>query len=267
MCSGFLPQEQAGTTHSSQDAGGVHFVILDVVRYLEPTENRPQNWYGMCDSAMVDWLKDDLSDVPHSTPVVVVCHIPLSTTFPIRMGQKVSRDFPLNEIVNANRVLELLEPFDHVATLHGHDHENCRHFVDEIEVMTTGAVAGNWWRNGLDSRAHGREPHGYRLVDVSEGGEINSRFVAFVVEQGEPAECYELEDSGRRFINVYDASPRTRVSVEGLGDLASIDPNAESSRGLSTHVYELPDGFDRGKVATKILFEDGREVDLVLENG
>ena len=31
--------------------------------------------------------------------------------------------FPINEVMNADQVLELLKPFDNVATLHGHDHE------------------------------------------------------------------------------------------------------------------------------------------------
>ena len=38
MCSGYLPREQGGTAHASADIGGVHFVLLDVVRYFEPTE-------------------------------------------------------------------------------------------------------------------------------------------------------------------------------------------------------------------------------------
>ena len=45
MCSGYLPREQGGTAHASADMGGVHFVLLDVVRYFEPTEDHPSNWH------------------------------------------------------------------------------------------------------------------------------------------------------------------------------------------------------------------------------
>ena len=80
--------------------------------------------------------------------------------------------FPTNEIAGARRLLTLLQPFERVITLHGHHHENDRHFVGSMEVMTTAAVSGNWWKTGLESRGpQGREPQGYRVVEVdAEGG-------------------------------------------------------------------------------------------------
>ena len=158
MCSGYLPRERAGTLHSSVDIGGVHFVALDVVRYFEPTEEHRWNWHVLADEYLLEWLSEDLAGIDRHTPLVVATHVPLSTTFP-------GMDFPTNEIACGERILEYLKPFVHVITLHGHDHENCRHFVDHIEIMTTAAVAGNWWKNGLDSRcAHGREPQAYAVA-------------------------------------------------------------------------------------------------------
>jgi Icc protein len=266
MCSGYLPRHKAGTAHSSHDAGGVHFVILDVVRYVEPTKAHPWNWHALADDRLLTWLKEDLAGVDQTTPVILACHVPASTTFPLRTGQTPGMDFPTNEIANADRILDLLRPFAHVATLHGHDHENCRHFVDHIEIMTTAAVAGNWWRNGLDSRCGwGREPQGYRVVDVDDDGSISSRYVAYTPEQDEPAEAFRNSESGRAFVNVYDASPKTDVEVNGLGTLEMIDPTDPSSKGLGTHLYELPAGFDLARVAVRVSFEDGRVEDLVLD--
>ena len=265
MCSGYLPRDLAGTAHSSCDVGGVHFVILDVVRYFEPTEAHPWNWHVLADDGMVGWLEEDLSGVDRQTPLVVACHVPVSTTFPLRMGQTPGMDFPTNEIAGAGRLLDLLMPFAHVATLHGHDHENCRHFVDHIEIMTTAAVGGNWWRNGLDSRCGwGREPQGYRLVDVSDDGVITSRYIAFSPEQDEPAEAFRDLESGRKFVNVYDASPRTVVEVQGLGVLSPIDPLDPTSSHLATHLYELPVDFDRNLVPLSVAYEDGRTAEETL---
>ena len=53
------------------------------------------------------------------------------------------------------------------------------------------------------------------------------------------------------------------MTVEGVGDLAAIDPNAASSVDLSTHFYALPEGYDRQEV--EVGFEDGRVYDLVLK--
>jgi Icc-related predicted phosphoesterase len=260
MCSGYLPREQAGTVHGSLDAGEVHFVVLDVVRYFEPTAEHEANWHVLADESLLEWLAEDLSRIDSTTPVVLACHVPLSTTFPQRMGQPADMRFPTNEIVGARQVLAQLERFEQVISLHGHDHENCRHHVGHIEIMTTAAVAGNWWRNGLDSRGpSGREPQGYRVVDVGES--IRSCYRSFV----SPDQEVELvRSSDRCFVNVFDGSPRTRVEVEGEA-VAQIDPLSVSSRGLATHLWELPAGFDRDHVEVAVTFEDGRTCEGVLE--
>jgi hypothetical protein len=270
MCSGYLPRDQAGTIHSSRDIDGVHFVILDVVHYFEPTEAHRWNWHALADDRLLRWLEADLAAVDRQTPIVLASHVPVSTTFPRRLGQAglgqaPGMDFPTNEIANADRILDLLKPFAHVATLHGHDHENCRHYVEDIEVMTTAAVAGNWWHNGLDSRCGwGREPQGYRLVEVAADGSMVSRYIANIPEQDEPAEAFRDAKSGRAFVNVYDASPRTVVEVEDIGPMDAIDPQDPSSAGLATHLYELPEGFDNQRLPLHISYEDGRVEDLVV---
>jgi hypothetical protein len=267
ICSGYIPPNKIGTANSSIDIDGVHFIIMDVVRYFEPTEAHSQNWYGLADEPVLAWLEDDLSTVDPETPIIVATHIPLSTTFPLRMGRTVGADFPTNEVTNANRVLGLLKPFDHVATLHGHDHENSRHLNDGIEIMTTAAVAGDWWKQGLDSRRdHSGEPQGYRLLDVAPNGTIHSQYIPITPSQDEPAELLRQKKSRRKFVNIFDGSPQTRVTVKDLGDLSPIDPYAESSKGLSSHLYELPTDFRRRKVTVEITFENGQTCDLVLQS-
>jgi 3',5'-cyclic-AMP phosphodiesterase len=257
MCSGYLPQEKAGTTHYSKDINGVHIVVLDVVNYNEPSDEFPRNWYGLADDVLLAWLANDLKGLPKDTPLIVVSHIPLSTTFPFRMGRAAEKIKPTNAVANADKVLDLLKPFKNVATLHGHDHENCRHFVGDIQIMTTNAVAGNWWRAGLDSFApHGNEPQGYRLLNIDDAGTITSQYVAFQSHQNQIAELYHHKDSGRRFINVFDGSPKTRVEIANLGELSMIDPNAKSSIGLSNHLYELPKGFRIKNTAVDIFMDD-----------
>jgi len=44
-----------------------------------------------------------------------------------------------------------------------------------------------------------------------------------------------------------------------------IDPLAESSRTLATHLWELPADLDRPQVEVRVVFEDGRECEGVLE--
>lgn len=256
MCSGYLPREKAGTTHYSKNINGVHLVVLDVVRYNEPSEKYPRNWYGLADKDLLEWLEEDLKNVSHDTPLIVVSHIPLSTTFTYRTGRPPEKNKPTNAVTHASKILRLLKPFKNVVTLHGHDHENCRHFVGHIEIMTTNAVAGNWWRQGLNSHSpHGNEPQGYRLLNIDNNGTITSQYIPFQAKQNTTAELYQPPKSTRRFINVFDGSPKTRVVIPNLGELPIINPKDPSSIGLSAHLYELPKGF-RAKGKTIDIFMD-----------
>ena len=265
MCSGYLPREKAGTAHYSVDFNGIHIAVLDVVNYNEPSDTWPRNWYGLADEALINWLRDDLAKVNHSTPLIVVSHIPLSTTFPFRMDREPEGERPTNEVYNADQVLDLLKPFKNVATLHGHDHENCRHYVDHIQIMTTSAVAGNWWKKGLKSYApHGGEHQGYRVVNISDDGTITSEYIAYQSRQNRQAECVRQKKTNRRFVNVFDGSPQTKVTVKNLGQLEPIDPDAESSVHLSTHFYELSANIGHKKIDVQIAFEDGRIYDETL---
>ncbi len=265
ICSGYVPREQAGTCNRSVDLDGVHFIFLDVVRYFEPTPEHTQNWHVLADTAMLEWLAEDLRSIDRQTPLVVASHVPLSTSFPFRMGQEMGMAFPTNEVENADRVLALLKPFAHVATLHGHDHENCHHFFEHIEIMTSAAVAGTWWKEGLQTRGSFGEPLGYRLVEIDAAANITSRFINFLPAQDEPAELFLHQPSGRRFVNVFDASPKTQVAAADLGILEPLNPWLEESCGLSTHFYELPINFDRQGLDTIITFADGRVETLTLE--
>jgi Icc protein len=257
MCSGYLPQEKAGTTHYSTDRNGIHIVVLDVVRYNEPSEKHPRNWYGLADETLLSWLENDLKNIPRETPLIVVSHIPLSTTFTFRAGRTPEKTKPTNAVTNASKVLKLLKPFKNVATLHGHDHENCRHFVGHIEIMTTNAVSGNWWRQGLKSFSpHGNEPQGYRLINIDDNGTITSQYFAFQPHQNKIAEFYQHPKSGRRFINVFDGSPKTKVILPNVGELSIINPNAASSIGLSAHLYELPKGYRLKNKTIDIIMDD-----------
>ena len=263
MCSGYLPREKAGTTHYSTDINDAHIVVLDVVRYNEPGDTWPRNWYGFADETLLTWLENDLANIDPSTPLIVAAHIPLSTTFPFRMGRAPEGKRPTNAVFNADQILNLLKPFKNVATLHGHDHENCRHCADHIQIMTTSAVSGNWWKQGLESYApHGNEPQGYRIINIADSGSITSQYVAFQSEQDEPANFFLHEKTGRKFINVFDGSPKTRATVNNVGELSAIDPDANASIHLSTHFYELPTNFDRNTIETQITFENGQTFDL-----
>ncbi|MDA0842190.1 MAG: metallophosphoesterase [Planctomycetota bacterium] len=262
ICNGSLDPERAGEFSNSFDHAGVHFVMLDLVRAFEPTEEHPWNWYFTADEKNLKWLEEDLAGLDADVPIILTSHVPLSTSFPQRMGQVPGMEFPVNEATNAKEVLEMLSRFRNVATLHGHDHENSRHRWRHIQILTTGAVAGNWWRNGLDSPNQFGEPQGYRVIDVdSRSGEITNRYHAFQPHQD--IEIAPATREGRRFVNVIDGGSAAVVHVEGVGRLSALDPWGQENKRLSTHYYELPEECPP-EMDVEVEFEDGRTVEASL---
>ncbi len=238
ICNGHLDGERSGQFSYSFDFGGVHFVILETVRFFNPTTEHPQNWYFIVDQQDLEWLNSDLNLISKETPIILASHCSISTSAPNRFGQKIGMKFPINEVMNADQVVELLKPFDNVATLHGHDHENCRHRLGNIQILTTAAVSGSWWKNGLQSANVSGEPQGFRLIDIT-SDQIVSQYITILESQSQLADWYMQEEQDRYFINVFDASPQTKVEIENIGRLDPLDPFSESSKGLSPHLYEL----------------------------
>jgi Icc protein len=62
-----------GPEYYSFNYGGVHFIGLDTV---QPDDSA---YYGGVDSLQLAWLTRDVAALPASTPIVVFCHIPLTS--------------------------------------------------------------------------------------------------------------------------------------------------------------------------------------------
>ena len=91
ICNGSLIPEEAGQFSYSFDDHGIHFVIFDTVRYFEPTDEHPHNWYFVADQQNLEWLAADLAGTPKQMPVILASHCALSTSAPFRFGQKIGK--------------------------------------------------------------------------------------------------------------------------------------------------------------------------------
>ncbi|MEK6688852.1 MAG: metallophosphoesterase [Gemmatimonadota bacterium] len=60
--------------------GGVHFLSLDTVDYLE------MEYFGHVDPVQLEWLRQDLARLPVGMPVVTFNHIPLTSPSPVLFG-------------------------------------------------------------------------------------------------------------------------------------------------------------------------------------
>lgn len=106
----YLDRFGAGTKGEgwySFDAGGAHFVGLVNVVHLA------DRGMGRLGEAQIAWLKDDLSALPASTPIILFAHFPLWALYP---------DWGWGT-ADSEAALTLLRRFGSVTVLNGHIHQ------------------------------------------------------------------------------------------------------------------------------------------------
>lgn len=109
----------------SFDQGGVHFVGLSNVL------NFTMGTLTSLGDEQIAWLKKDLAHVSHSTPIVVLAHIPLWMVYPA-WGWGTA---------DAERALRLLKPFGSVTVLNGHVHQVLQKVEGNIALHTAMSLA------------------------------------------------------------------------------------------------------------------------------
>jgi Icc protein len=114
-----------GRAWYSFDEGGVHFVGLNNV------ETFRKSTLASLGEEQLAWLKGDLAQVRHSTPIVVLGHIPLWTVWePWGWGTADSAE-----------ALELLRPFGSVTVLNGHVHQVLQKVEGNVALYTARSLA------------------------------------------------------------------------------------------------------------------------------
>lgn len=109
----------------SFDQGGVHFIGLSNVLDFS------MGTMTSLGAEQLAWLKQDLAGVSHSTPIVVLAHIPLWTIWaPWGWGTQ-----------DAGQAMALLRPFGSVTVLNGHIHQVMQKVEGNIALHTAMSLA------------------------------------------------------------------------------------------------------------------------------
>jgi Icc protein len=121
----YFDHDGNGRSWYSFDQGGVHFVGLNNVETF-----RKSTLASLGDEQLA-WLKGDLARVRHSTPVVLLAHIPLWTIWePWGWGTADSAE-----------ALALLRPFGSVTVLNGHVHQVLQKVEGNVALFTARSLA------------------------------------------------------------------------------------------------------------------------------
>lgn len=142
----------------SFDAVGYHFVILDSIQVT----GDEYKYQGMIWPEELEWLKQDLSRVPHGTPIIIATHIPLLTAFfAATMGATFAAK-PNRVVVNNLEVFEIIKQHNVILVLQGHLHVEELIKWRDTTFITGGAICGKWWRGAY----HGTE-EGFNVITLT----------------------------------------------------------------------------------------------------
>ena len=109
----------------SFDQSGAHFIGLSNV------ENFKAKTMASFGDEQIAWLKNDLEGVSHSTPVIVMAHIPMWTVYE-QWGWGTA---------DAAAALALLKPYGSVTVLNGHIHQVLQKVEGNVALHTAMSLA------------------------------------------------------------------------------------------------------------------------------
>jgi hypothetical protein len=121
----FFDHDRNGKSWYSFDQGGAHFVGLNNVLGFKA------GTMSALGDEQLAWLARDLAGVSHSTPIVVLAHIPLWTVWePWGWGT-----------ADASQAMALLRPFGSVTVLNGHVHQVLQKIEGNVALHTAMSLA------------------------------------------------------------------------------------------------------------------------------
>jgi Icc protein len=121
----FFDHDGKGLAWYSFDQGGVHFIGLNNVL------NFKLGRLAALGEEQLAWLKKDLSGVRHSTPIVVLAHIPMWNVWePWGWGT-----------ADSTQAMALLRPYGSVTVLNGHVHQVLQKVEGHVALHTARSLA------------------------------------------------------------------------------------------------------------------------------
>ncbi len=155
-------REHFGPTYYSFNRGKIHYVVLDDVFFMGVAKR----YMGYIGENQLQWLEQDLKQVPAGATVVVSLHIPTNT------GQHARNKDTTPElggvVVNRQRLYDVLKPYQ-VHFMSAHTHFNEVWIEDNMTEHNHGTVCGAWWTGPICGDG---TPSGYGVYEV-EGDKIS----------------------------------------------------------------------------------------------
>ena len=219
-------EEMFGPVNYSFERGDAHIIGMRNTQYTKNNHTYSSSYeYGFADE-QVEWLRQDLALVPSSKAIILCIHVPLMN----------------NTYANYATVREILNRFDRVYILSGHNHQNrnishssfSAHKTSKFVEFNTSSVSGPVWEHTI---AGDGSPQGYRIL-INEGGTMtHSYFLGWGENDGNNI----LADSKQ--MRLYWGDAKFGAPVKGSntygtkGYYAFNFTNAEGKKVLLANIY------------------------------
>ncbi|WP_034921336.1 calcineurin-like phosphoesterase C-terminal domain-containing protein [Gillisia sp. CAL575] len=179
-----------GPANYAFNYGKVHFLVLDDVLYPDPRDG--ESYWGGFREDQLQFIENDLKNVPKDHLVVIAMHIPLSEPGDVDTFRDEDRE----------RLFELLKDFPNTLSLSAHTHIQRQDFFGKEEGWhqnrphhhyNVGTTSGDWYSGKLDeanvpvSTMRDGTPKGYAFINFT-GNNYNIDYKV----AGKPAD-YQME--------------------------------------------------------------------------
>ena len=232
-----------GPQYYSFDYGDVHFVVLENIERFCKKGDVDAYWdcyRGRVGDKQLDWLKNDLANVPPEKLVVVCQHIAF---------EKVKGAGERMRVVNRQENFNILKNREHLLILSGHKHTLQHDYFNsdegwqgkkELEQIVCSAVSGSWWTGPKDERGIPSAtqidgvPNGYFLFEFN-----GNRFTDTFFPAGDIQEQMRIESPVG---NVGVKEPQIVVNVYNSSKYSTVTANIDGGReiGLKNKIMEDP---------------------------
>ncbi|MCZ6695464.1 MAG: calcineurin-like phosphoesterase C-terminal domain-containing protein, partial [Acidobacteria bacterium] len=247
-----------GPAYYSFDYGAAHFIVVDDVSWSRP-EGERGGYTGGLGEEQLEFIENDLEQIPADQLVVVFMHIPL-----IRGWHEPDRQ----------ALFRLLEARPLSFSISAHTHWQAHMFLDEEDGwrgeqphhhLINVTVCGSWWRGEPDERGipnalmTGGGPNGHAII-AFDGSRYSVRYQAAGAPEGYQMNIYAPDEilpeqvaETEILVNVFAGSERSTVEMRvDTGEWSALemvlqpDPhylqlkNLEEERGVTPGYRSLP---------------------------
>ena len=239
----------------------MHFIGLDNVQYKGDGQGNYDNsrYRGYLTEQQLQWIRNDLNEVPKDKLIVIITHISLITHALDGQDERYNLGDNINT-VNFDQFVEILKPFNRVYAMAGHDTSNSW----KVKVDHQYNWYGDWFlahtlaetRIVLDPLLAGTRDAENEFLAINRGQWVPGTKVVVNLFDGGERDRVMMSIDGSAFADMQNVL-RTDPFMERLQErFAETDDNFSSPQP-SSHIWEavLPD-LDIGLHVVRIKAKD-----------